>query len=312
MPSTMTHAAMARDIYNRLSKKVQEKFDNQLEEYVTYSQGPDLFYFYGIILPFRKYLRIQKFGGRVHREKVNELFIYLTNEVKKNKNINQFVFLCGLLTHYMGDTTCHPLVNYIDDYINKSLKRRKDYHFMVELYMDNYILLKKGYDYKKFKCHKYAFNTKKNNDIEKLLNNAFYDVFKEKNIGTIYYKSLRDMKVFFHILRYDPYKIKRYIFNILYLFAFYLKRDFRYLSYNFNLTEDNNNLYLNLNHKTWYNVKKKDNISNKSFMDLYNETIDKSVDKITKLYDYIFNNKKLDLESFYGNLSYANGLPLKK
>ena len=47
MPSTMTHAAMARDIYNRLSKKVQEKFDNQLEEYVTYSQGPDLFYFYG-------------------------------------------------------------------------------------------------------------------------------------------------------------------------------------------------------------------------------------------------------------------------
>ena len=312
MPSTMTHAAMARDIYNRLNKDVKDKFNNQLEEYVTYSQGPDLLYFYNIFIPLKQNLKIQHFGGIWHREKVNELFIYLTNNVKKTKNINTFIFLCGLLTHYMGDTTCHPLVNYIDDNINKTLKRRKDYHYMVELYMDNYILFKKGYNYKKFKCYEYAFNTKKNKDIENLLNDAIYNIYKEKNIGTIYYKCLKQMKLFFHYIRYDPFRIKRYIYNILYLFVFYIKRDIRFLSYNFNLNDELNNKYLNLDHKKWFNVKKIDNISNKSFIDLYNESIDKSVDKITKLYDYIFNDKKLDLESFYGNLSYANGLPIKK
>ena len=312
MPSTMTHSAMARDIYSRLDKNIQNKFNNHLEEYVTYSQGPDLLYFYGILFPFGKFLYIQKFGGVIHRTKVNELFIYLTNEVKRTKNINTFIFLCGLLTHYVGDTTCHPLVNYIDYNINKSLKLKKDYHYMVELYMDNYILYKKGYNYKKFKCHKYAFNIKKNKDVEQLLNDAIYNVYKEKNIGTIYYKCLNEMRLFFHILRYDPFKIKRCIYNFLYLFVFFVKRDFRFLSYNFNLTNKLNNKYLNLDHKEWFNVKKRDNISNKSFMDLYNETIDKGVDKITKLYDYIYNDKKLDLESFYGNLSYANGLPIKK
>ena len=312
MPSTMTHAAMARDIYNRLNKDVKDKFNNQLEEYVTYSQGPDLLYFYNIFIPLKQNLKIQHFGGIWHREKVNELFIYLTNNVKKTKNINTFIFLCGLLTHYMGDTTCHPLVNYIDDNINKTLKRRKDYHYMVELYMDNYILFKKGYNYKKFPCYKYALNGKKQNDVEKLLNDAIYYVFNEKNMGTIYYKSLKEMKFLFHLLRYDPYKIKRYIYNFLYLFAFYIKRDFRFLSYNFNLTEDLNKLYLNIDHKEWFNLRDRTISSNKSFIELYDEAVDKSVDKITKLYEYIFNDKKLDLETFYGNLSYINGLPIKK
>lgn len=312
MPSTITHAAMARDIYNRLDKNIKNIFSNHLEEYVTYSQGPDLFYFYRIFFPLGKGLFVQKFGGIVHREKVNELFIYLTNEIKRNQNIEQFIFLCGLLTHYVGDTTCHPLVNYIDYDINKTIKQKKDFHYMIELYMDNYVLMKKDYNYKKFPCYKYAFNIEKNKDIELLLNEAFYKVYKEKNMGSIYYRSLKEMKFFFHYLRYDPYKIKRSIYNFLYLFVFYVKRDFRYLSYNFNLTNDLNNKYLNLNHKEWFNVKKRDNISNKSFLDLYNETIDKSVLKITKLYDYIFNNRKLNLEEFYGNLSYANGLPIKK
>lgn len=312
MPSTITHAYMARDIYDRLDKNVKEIFNNQLEEYVTYSQGPDIFFFYRIFFPFGKFLQIQKFGGRVHREKVNELFITLTNHVKKSKDRNQFIYLCGLLTHYLGDTTCHPFVNYIDFQINKTLKRKKDYHFITELYIDNYIVWKKGYDYKKFPCYKFAFNAKKKESVELLLNETFEQVFQEKNIGKIYYKSLKDMKFFFHFLRYDPYKIKRYGYNFLYLFTWFVKKDFRFLSYHFNLTEKNNNLYLNLNHQEWFNVKKIDNKSIKSFEELYEEVVQKGIKKIKELYDYIYQNKSLNLESFYGNLSYANGLPLKK
>ena len=306
MPSTLTHAYMAKDIYNRLNNDLKIKLKNYIDDYITYSQGPDIFFFYKIFLPFGKYLKIQNFGNKVHREKVNELFIALTNNVKQTKDINEFVFLCGLLTHYIGDTICHPYVNYKNKLINNNLKRKKDYHFIIELYMDNYIVLKKGNNYKKFKCYKFAFNAKNNKSIENMLNNIFYKIYKEKNMGTIYYKSIKDMKLFFHFLRYDPYKIKRFIYNVLYLFAWYVKRDFRFLSYNFNLTEENNNKYLNLEHKEWINK------DNKSFLELYDEVVNKGVLKIEELYNYIYNNKDIDLENFYGNLSYVNGLPLYK
>ena len=312
MPSTMTHAYMAHDIYNRLDKNIKKVFNNNPDEYMTYSQGPDILFFYRIFLPFGKFLYIQKFGLKVHGTNVNRLFISLTNEVKKTKNVNQFIYLCGLFTHYLGDTTCHPFVNFKDSELNKNLKRKRDYHFIVETYMDNYVLYKKNHDYKKFSCHKFAFNAKKNENIEKMLNKCFLEVFNEKNIGTIYYKSLKEMKWFFHYLRYDPHKIKRYVYNFLYLFAWYIRRDFRFLSYNFDLTEENNNKYLNLNHKNWFNIRKKENTSIKSFPELYDEAVDKGVEKIKILYDYIFNDININLEDFFGNLSYINGLPLKK
>ena len=309
MPSTMTHAFMAKDIYNKLDENIKNKVI--INDFITYSQGPDILFFYRIFLPFGKFLYIQKFGAKVHRQKVNELFISLTKTVKKTKDINQFNFLCGLLTHYIGDTTCHPLINYLDYKINQDLKRKKDYHFIAELYIDNYIINKKGYDYKKFPVYKYAFMAKKDKGIEEMLNNSFLEVYNEKNIGKIYYQSLKEMKFFFHYFRYDPYKIKRYIYNFLYLFCWYVKRDFRFLSYNFNLTKEKNELYLNLNHQEWYNVRKKDNISIKSFEELYDEVVNKSIIKIRELYNYIYNNKELDLKIFYGNFSYANGLPIK-
>ena len=312
MPSTMTHAYMASDIYERLNLDIKKKFTSKLEEYKTYSQGPDLFYFYRILFPFGYFLHIQEFGGRVHREKVNELFITLTDIVKKTKNINQFIFLCGLLTHYLGDTTCHPLINYKADFLRKKTKKKKDYHFIIETYIDNYVLNLKGQDYKKFSIHKFAFNAKKQDDVENLLNDAFYRVFKEKNIGIIYYKCLNDMKLFFHFFRYDPYKIKKVGYNILFIFIRFISRDIRYLSYNFNLTKEDDEFYLNLNHKLWYNVKKKENTSQKTFMELYDKVVKEGVKKIEKLYEYIYQDKPLNLESFYGNLSYANGLPLKK
>ena len=312
MPSTITHAYMANDIYNGLDINIKKKFSNYLDDYKSYSQGPDIFFFYKIFLPFGKFLHIQKFGSDIHRKKVNELFISITKEVKRTKNINQFIYLCGLYTHYLGDTTCHPFVNYTDYNINKNLKRKKDYHFIVELYMDNYVLYKKNHDYKKFKGYKFALSCKKNKDVEEMLNKSFLEVFNEKNIGTIYYKSLKEMNLFFHILRYDPYKIKRCIYNFLYIFAWYLRRDFRFLSYNFNINNEYNNKYLNLNHKQWFNIKKRDNTSIKSFPELYDEVVEKGIKKIKILYDYIYNDKNINLEDFYGNLSYANGLPIKQ
>ena len=120
------------------------------------------------------------------------------------------------------------------------------------------------------------------------------------------------MRFLFNIIRYDPYKIKRIFYSILYFFLPFLYRDIRFFSYHFNLNEKDNNYFLNLNHDIWFNVRKKDVIYTKSFIDLYKEVIVKGTHMIEILYDYIYNDKPLDLEKFFGNLSYANGLPIKE
>ena len=49
MPSSITHAYIAMDVYDNLDKNIQKKLLNKLENYKTYSQGPDVFYFYHIL-----------------------------------------------------------------------------------------------------------------------------------------------------------------------------------------------------------------------------------------------------------------------
>ena len=311
MPSTYTHACMAKDIYDNLDKNLKVKFKDKIDEYITFSQGPDILFFYPIMPPFRKCIHIRKLAGIVHRQKVNDFFISLVNEVKRDKDFDKFIFLAGLITHYVGDSTCHPLINYKAWILEKETNKKKDYHFLIEAYIDNYILNMKGEYYKKYKGYK-LLKTNKNIKIKEMLDKCFKDVFNEDNMGNNYYMGLINMKFLFHLIRYDPYKIKRIGYSILYYILPFLKRDIRYFSYNYNLTDKENEFYLNLNYNKWFNIKKKEIIYSKSFLDLYKEVVDKSVIMIEKIYDYIYNDKEFDLESFFGNLSYANGLPIKK
>ena len=310
MPSTYTHAYMAKDVYNQLNNNLKVKFQDKLDEYITYSEGPDILFFYPLFPLFHKYRRINNFAGVVHRTKVNEFFISLVNEIKKDKDFDKFVFLSGLVTHYIGDTTCHPFVNYKAWVLEKETGKKNDYHFVVEAYIDNYIVNLKGNSCKKFKGYN-LLKTNKNKQVADMLNKCFYKVYKVKNMGTNYYKCLWNMKFLFHIIRYDPYKIKRIGYSFLYHLLPFIKRDIRYFSYNFNLTEKENEFFLNLNHDKWFNIRKKDVKYDKSFLDLYKEVIEKGTDVIEKLYDYIYNNKELDLNDLFGNLSYANGLPIE-
>ena len=42
MPSSITHAYIAKDVYSRLDKKIKAKFEkNDLENFKTYIQGTD-------------------------------------------------------------------------------------------------------------------------------------------------------------------------------------------------------------------------------------------------------------------------------
>ncbi len=309
MPSTVTHAYIAKDVYKKLDKKITRKITNEnYNELLMFSSGFDILYFYKI-LSIKPYNTVTKLGATAHHSKTNEFLINLTNQIKETKNISQFMYLMGLLTHYAADSTIHPYINYKAKTITKKHFTMRDAHFQIETYLDNYFIKnRENIDYKKYKIYEELFKVERNEDIVNLLNKAFKEVFQEDNIGEYFYKAISDMKNFFHFLRYDPTGLKRKFYNFANIFASRLFRDVRYLSYNFPL--DNDNFYLNLEHAEWFNLKNANSKSKKSFLELYDEVIDKASNIIEKTYEYIFEDKKVDLEKLFENKSYGDGIPL--
>ncbi len=309
MPSTMTHAYIAKDVYKNLDSKIKRKVTKEyLDNIITFSEGFDILYFYKILT--RPNNKIIKLGGFCHRNKTNEFFISLTNHIKETKDINQFTFLIGLICHYVADSVIHPYVNYLASTMKHKNFTNGDGHFVIEAYLDNYFINKnEDIDYTKFKLYKYVFNAKKEDSIINLLNKCFKEVYGYNNIGEIYYKAMKDMKNFFRIFRYDRFGIKNKFYKFANIISSRIFRDVRYLSYNFKLDKDN--LILNLDKKDWYNVQDTKFKSNKSVLELYDDVVKNAIEIVEKVYSYIYLDKNIDLERLFQNKSYSNGTMLK-
>lgn len=304
MPSTITHGYIGLDTIKKLHQKPKDLLTKHVDNFKVYCQSTDILYFYHIFL--LKSNKIQEIGHNFHAKNVFKSFEYLINLNKENKNSELFTFISGLITHYKADSIMHPYINYLSQNSNKIL--HQDKHFEIETYLDNYFVKKyERTDPKIHKHYKLIFNYQKEKIIIDSLNKMFKDVFNEENIGNIYYKALKEMNFVFKYIRHDKIGIKKAIYKLIDYNPFNIRRT-KYLSYHFNLTNDN--YYLNLEKREWYNTKKKSLTSNKSFLELYEDVINESSKIIDQLYLYVFENKKLDLKKLIGNNSYSNGLPL--
>ena len=112
------------------------------------------------------------------------------------------------------------------------------------------------------------------------------------------------MKFAYNYARYDKFGIKKILYKIIDINPFPIRKT-KYLSYYFDL--DNNDYYLNLKHNKWKN---NDEISNKSFLDLYEDVTSNASHIINELYDYIFENKKVDIKNLVKNIDYGTGLEI--
>ena len=304
MPSSITHAYIGLKTLELLNNKPKNIISNNINNYKIYCQNMDVLYFYHILLLHNN--NIQKLGHRFHNENVYKSFELLINDNKNNKDYELFTFISGLITHYIADSTIHPYIDYLAH--NNKLILQTDKHFEIETYIDNYFVKKYiTNDYKKYNITNFLFSYTKKDIIKIELDKVFKLFGNFNNIGNIYYKALSEMKFVFNYIRHDKYGIKRKVYKFIDINPFNIRRC-KYLSYNFNL--DNDKYYLNLDHNKWFNYNKKNHISNKSFFDLYIDVINKSAFIINNLYEYIFNEKNINLKELIGNNSYATGLPI--
>ncbi len=304
MPSTLTHTYIGLETIKKINKKPKEIINKHINNYKVYCQNMDILYFYHIFL--LKSNNIQKIGHVFHNEHIYDSFEMLINDNKNNKDLELFTFICGLITHYIADSIMHPYIDFLSHNNNRILQIDK--HFEIETYIDNYLVNKyENGNYKKDNNSSIVFNYTKEKIIEDELNKLYKFYWNYDNMGKIYYRALKEMHFVFKYIRHDKYGIKKKIYQILDLNPFNIRR-FKYLSYYFDLNNDE--YYLNLNHQEWFNYKNKKQISNKSFLDLMDDVTKKSSYIINNLYEYIFNNREIDLYKLIGNNSYSSGLPI--
>lgn len=300
MPSTITHAFIGLDTINKLNNKPKNIINNHIDNYKIYCQNMDILYFYHIFL--LKSNKIQNLGHDFHREHVFDSFKLLIDDNKSNHDLELFTFIAGLITHYQADTTMHPYINYL---VNSSKGNKFSKHFEIETYIDNYFVnARLSKDYKNYNNTQFVFNYTEEDIIKKELDKLFLKLFNYPNAGKKYYRALKEMKFVYDYIRYDKYGIKKKLYQIIDLNPFNIVRT-KYLSYHFDL--DNDEYYLNLNHEKWMN---NDIESTKSFLDLYEDVLINSSDIINELYEYIFNNKDVNVKKLVKNRHYGTGLEI--
>ena len=197
MPSIYTHYVFARDVKNKLPKKIQNIIEEKFNYYVMFSQSFDNLYYYNF-LSFKKGKHIRSLGSYAHRHKTNKYFkniieYIINNNLQKDPEVLAYLF--GSLNHYVSDSIIHPYISYRTGRYSKSrkdeTKKYKGIHTNTEIRIDAYYYNKDtNKDYKKFKIYK-DFITKLNfsKHLKDTINYTFKETFNVDNMGNIFNKS---------------------------------------------------------------------------------------------------------------------------
>ncbi|MBQ9024209.1 MAG: zinc dependent phospholipase C family protein [Bacilli bacterium] len=309
MAGTITHAYFANDLYKKLDKKTKNKLKNYKENLKTYNQGHDIFFFTFNVINHNT----RKIGNYMHKNNTKEFFKNIIIYIKKNNlenNSEIMSFLYGFIGHYALDSTVHPYVTYKTGVFKKKDKKTYKYnskHSDLESYIDAYMINKhEKITPNKFKIHKFCFNTKLSKELSKLIDYAFYKTYNFKHMSLLIKEGIFNMKVSYRVLRYDPYKIKKNAYNFIDKILPKSLKKLSPISYAYEL--NNNEYYLNLDHKKWCHPRYKDETYTYSFLDLYNNALDMAIDIINNVNDILYNNKSInDLDNIFLNISFASG-----
>ncbi len=313
MPSTITHAYFALDVYEHLDNKTKKRIANNLEHLKTFSQAADILFFYTNINK-RITKKVKNLGNYIHNNKSKDFFIYYIKYIKENKLENDadvITFLYGYITHYVLDSTIHPYVFYKTGMFDKKRPLTYKYnalHRDMEAYIDAYMIYtKSGMKPKNFKVHNFCFNVKSfSKSLEDTINDVFNTVYHENNIANVYLKSIKQMKWFFYIFKYDPYgfkKLKYHFFN-----KFLPPTALKYNGISYYIHQKEKLYYLNLEKNKWNHPIDENEIYNFSFIELYRISIEKTIKIIDQVNEVLYNKKDISmLDDVFLNLSYITG-----
>lgn len=312
MPSSMTHAYYAINVYEKLNDKSKNRIKNSLDNLKYYAQGPDSYFFYNLIMT-KKGKQIRDFGSYMHRHNVQDFFVNTIDYIYQNNlknNHEVMAYLYGFICHLILDSTIHPLVFYKTGIFNKKNKKTYKYnglHYEMEYFIDIYMIYQnEKIEAKYFKLFKYfhKINTL-DNDLSKLINITLKETFNLDNMSKYYLESMKDLRLFFKYYNYDRFGIKKLIYQI---FDFIAPQNIRRKKpLSFNIKHNQKIHYLNLEKNTWNHPCNIDETYDYSFIELYRISIDKAVNIINQINDILDNYNIDKIKKIIPNTSYITG-----
>lgn len=168
MPAYVSHMIMAHDVYDKIDNK-----DIDLNYMLTFSLGGDL-------------ARFSKCRRTSHRIKTEEFIDNMWNYIKEHKLMNDREYmgtLYGHICHYYMDLVCHPLIRKVDK-ISINVGRKN--HTLIEGYIDSYLVKYKcDIDISKFDT-RYLFRGKVRK-IYKMIDYVYYKTYDVKDVSFSYF-----------------------------------------------------------------------------------------------------------------------------
>ena len=302
MPSLVTHYLHGMEVSKRIKNKYLDK-----NKYALFNQSHDFLYY-----SFNKEYKAAAKKG--HHKNTRDFIINIINYIKDNhleKDGPSLAFLYGIINHYVLDSTCHPYIFFLSGVYNKKKKETKKYnglHNVIEKGID-----KQLYEYltnNKFRNLNIPKEVLKDEDLSSLkdlINYAYNKTYKIDNIFDEYNKCYKKMRRFNRWIVIDRTGIKKIIYRLVDALSF---KHFGILSCYSTSIKPKQDL-LNKNHNNWKHPVM-GTIKDKSFLELFEESINKSVTIIEKVNEVLYDDKDLIiLDKDVKDLDYSTGLEIK-
>lgn len=290
MPNIWTHILFCQEMVDAMQTK-----PTFLED-TTYlnlgAQGPDPF-FYHHFWPWMKKDSVNEIGTLLHTKHCGDVIMDLIMFSKdQNDHVKAYVF--GFVTHHVLDRHTHPYIHYRAGYEGSN-------HQKLEVRIDTLIMKKyKHINTWEYPVHKKIdVGSKIDQDLQNLLHTTIKKHFPEVEQETSRYiqKAYKDMKLAFKILS-DPYGWKNVLLGPL------------ISAYSHRPIKDSID-YLNEHRQKWHHSANNE-VSTKSFLDLYSEAKTEGFDILSELLNY-WNHEEdraSKLRELIGHISFDTGLPL--
>ena len=286
MPAYISHAIMGSEVYNT-SKLNGQLFKTLIDknEFRAYSLGADL-------STLSK--KIQK---DPHNYYTQAFFLNMIRYIKDNKLIENkhiLALLYGHMSHYFFDINTHPLIYYNECGCKNSGLISP--HTLVEGYIDSYLSKKVlGKDIMEIKSDYFSKVDLSIKEVVNLLNSVYGKVYGDFTIIETYKKTFIIFKTLENIIK-SGFVSKKMLISFSGFNKFLERNDLSIEE----LTNEDKEIFTN----PVTGEKSCD-----SFMELYERSIDMTIEAFIRVNEYLYNNSTLtSLESVFTDLSYDTGV----
>lgn len=298
------------DIYlhSKLSEEVVSHLSNDIDLKTVFlgAQGPDPLYyvFFGKDASDYRY-----YADRMHDTNTRMLLSNMVRYVKKHTTVETYSFLVGFLCHYALDVKIHPYVyNHVGVYdkTDPDTHKYQGLHLRFERAIDAQMIEEEH----SIKAHKYSLTkkyfplTKASDDIAAIMGYTLKQTYGKDNGDVMYQTGAKKMYRNVKFIITDKFGIKKQIYKFIDLFNKGTDLFFKDLSFYKHLDDYD---YLNKKNRTWNHP-----ITNEEFTysveDLYDQALQFALEMIRTITPYIFEDKTVDLDTVFPNLSFNSGV----